>query len=184
MNRKMRLMRIGVGRPLALVGVLVLAGCGGGDFADIEAYMAEVDARPRGSIEPLPPFEQVQPFAYQASAKRQPFEPPVLVREVGRKEGVKVEPNLDRVRQYLEQFPIPQLSMVGTLSQQQFLYALVRDPEGGVHKVQVGDYMGTDHGRITAINELEVQLKEIVPDGTGGWVERERTVTLGGGETS
>jgi len=126
MNRKMRLMRAGFGRPLALLGVLVMAGCGGGDFADIESYMAEVDARPRGSIEPLPPFEQVQPFAYQASAKRQPFEPPVLVREVGRKEGVKVEPNLDRVRQYLEQFPIPQLAMVGSQSNHTFLSAMDR----------------------------------------------------------
>ncbi len=72
--------------------------------------------------------------------------------------------------------------MVVTLSQDQALYALVRDPAGGVHKVQVGDYLGTDHGRITSIDEIEVQLMEIVSDGTGGWVERARTVTLGGGE--
>lgn len=162
--------------------VFIAAGCGGNDFADLESYTAEVDARPSTPIEPLPPFEQVQPFAYQAGGKRQPFEPPVLVREVGRQQGVKVQPNLDRVKQYLEQFPIPELAMVGTLSQDQALYALVRDPAGGVHKVQVGDYLGTDHGRITSIDEIEIVLMEIVPDGTGGWVERARTVTLGGGE--
>ena len=170
--------RLGVAACMALL----LAGCGGSDFADLESYTAEVDARPSTPIEPLPPFEQVQPFAYQAAGKRQPFEPPVLVREIGRREGVKVQPNLDRVKQYLEQFPIPELAMVGTLSQNQSLYALVRDPSGGVHKVQVGDYLGTDHGRITSIDEIEVQLMEIVSDGTGGWVERGRTVTLGGGE--
>ena len=71
--------------------------------------------------------------------------------------------------------------MVGTLSQQT-LFGLVRDPDGGVHKVQVGDYMGTDHGRITSIEEVEIQLMEIVSDGIGGWVERSRTVAMGGGE--
>lgn len=170
------------GRLMALGTLVLLGACGGSNFADLEAYTAEVDARPSTPIEPLPPFEQIQPFAYQAAGKRQPFEPPVLVREVGRQQGVKVQPNLDRVKQYLEQFPIPELAMVGTLSQNQALYALVRDPSGGVHKVQVGDYVGTDHGRITSIDEIEIQLIEIVSDGTGGWVERARTVTLGGGE--
>lgn len=162
--------------------VFMVSACGGSDFADLENYTAEVDARPSTPIEPLPPFEQVQPFAYQAGAKRQPFEPPVLVREVGRQQGVKVQPNLDRVKQYLEQFPIPELAMVGTLSQDQALYGLIRDPAGGVHKVQVGDYLGTDHGRITSIDDIEIELMEIVPDGTGGWVERARTVILGGEE--
>jgi type IV pilus assembly protein PilP len=39
--------------------------------------------------------------------------------------------------------------------------------------------MGTDHGRISRISEASIDLIEIVPDGVGGWVERERTVSLG-----
>jgi type IV pilus assembly protein PilP len=69
--------------------------------------------------------------------------------------------------------------MVGTLSQRNSLFGLVRDKEGGVHRVQRGDYMGTDHGRISRISEASIDLIEIVPDGVGGWVERERTVSLG-----
>jgi type IV pilus assembly protein PilP len=42
--------------------------------------------------------------------------------------------------------------------------------------------MGTDHGRIQDIAETAIELIEIVPDGTGGWVERARTVSLGGGD--
>ena len=54
-----------------------LAGCGSsGDHQDLRAFMEEVQARPPGRIEPLPPFEQVPPFAYQASNMRSPFEPP------------------------------------------------------------------------------------------------------------
>ena len=172
------------GRLAALVAscAVLLSGCGGGqNFSDIEQFMAEVEARDTRDIEPLPPFEQVEPFAYQASTQRQPFEPPVKVTALEKRpDGVKVEPNFNRVQQYLEQFPIGQLTMVGTLSQSASEYALIQDPEGGVHRVRRGDYIGTDHGRIQMISELEVRLVEIVPDGTGGWVERARTVALGG----
>ena len=172
------------GRLAALVAscAVLLSGCGGGqNFSDIEQFMAEVEARETPDIEPLPPFEQVEPFAYQASTQRQPFEPPVKVTALEKRpDGVKVEPNFNRVQQYLEQFPIGQLTMVGTLSQSASEYALFQDPEGGVHRVKRGDYIGTDHGRIQMISELEVRLVEIVPDGTGGWVERARTVALGG----
>ncbi len=165
---------------LALAVTAALTGCGGGaDQSDLRAFMDEVKSRPKGRIDPLPPFEQVPPFAYQASAMRSPFEPPVVVRKVARKSGgPQVRPDSNRVKQFLEQFTIGQLAMVGTLEQGSKLFALVRDGEGGVHRVQSGDYIGTDHGKIQIIEEGSIELIEIVPDGTGGWVERARTVAL------
>jgi type IV pilus assembly protein PilP len=71
--------------------------------------------------------------------------------------------------------------MVGTLAQNGSMFALIKDADGGVHRVQHGDYLGTDHGQIVTIDEGELELIEIVPDGTGGWVERARTVSLAGG---
>lgn len=169
---------------LLIAAVLALAGCGGsGDFADLRSFMDEVDNRGKSRIPPLPPFETVPPFAYQVSDQRSPFEPPVLVsKPPPRRDGIRVEPNFNRVKQYLEQFQVGELGMVGTLSQRADLFALMRDPEGGVHRVQVGDYMGTDFGRVISIEDGAVELIEIVPDGTGGWVERARTVALGGVE--
>jgi type IV pilus assembly protein PilP len=160
----------------------LLSGCGiGQEHADLREWVAEVQAQPAGKVEPLPSFEQVPPFAYQASDMRSPFDPPVVLKRVERAAGgVQVTPDPNRVKQYLEQFPIASLAMVGTLSQEQRLYALVRDAEGAVHRVQRGDFLGTDHGRVQKIGENELELIEIVPDGTGGWVERARTVTLGG----
>lgn len=167
-----------------LTTAIALAGCGGGnDYSDIQSFMDEVDNRGKSRIPPLPPFETVPPFAYQVSDQRSPFEPPVLVsKPPPRRDGVRVEPNFNRVKQYLEQFQVGEIGMVGTLSQSNDLFALVRDPEGGVHRLQVGDYMGTDFGRVISIDEGAVELIEIVPDGTGGWVERARTVALGGVE--
>jgi type IV pilus assembly protein PilP len=148
------------------------------DYSDLSGFMDEMDARPAGRIEPLPPIETPRPFKYMASTKRSPFEPPVVLKRVDRKDGPKVTPNFNRIRQFLEQFAIGQLDMVGTLAQGPVVYALIEDAEGGVHRVQSGDFIGTDHGEIQDVGDSSIELIEIVPDGTGGWVERVRTVSL------
>lgn len=168
-----------------LACAIAVSGCSSsGKDAELEAFYKEVEERGKGRIEPLPPFEQVAPFAYQAGGHRSPFEAPVEVIPNRRAEldGRKVRPDATRVKQYLEQYNIGQLAMVGTLEQRGQLYALIRDVEEGVHRVRAGDYMGSDHGRILNINDTAIELVEIVSDGTGGWVERQRQVSLGGGD--
>ncbi len=151
------------------------------DYSDLQEFMAQVDARPPPRTEPLPPIETVAPFSYLASTQRSPFEPPVVLKRVDRQSGPKVTPDLNRVKQFLEQYPIGQLSMVGTLAQGAEIYGLIQDADGGVHRVQSGDFMGTDHGQIERISDIRINLIEIVPDGIGGWVERERAVSLTSG---
>ena len=120
---------------MVLAGGL-LAGCGGGDFSDLQAFMDEVDSRPAPAIQPLKTFTPALPFAYEAMGLRSPFEPPVVVKQGPRPKGPQVKPNPNRVKQYLEQYTIASLSMVGTLSQGPAMYALIQDSEGGVHRVQ------------------------------------------------
>ncbi len=164
---------------LSLLAATLLGGCADGDFSDLKSYMDEVKSRPKSRIPPLPTIKTVAPFAYQASVMRSPFEPPVVVRRVAKTAGgPQVEPDFNRVKQNLEQFPIAQLAMVGTLSQNGSVFALVRDVDGVVHRVRKGDYMGTDHGNVRSLNDVAIELVEIVSDGTGGWVQRERTVSL------
>jgi len=171
---------------LVLSGVILLGGCAREDdrYADINQFMDEVDNKKVGPIEPLPEFLPYQAFAYGASDLRSPFDPPVEVKPVDpSRKSSNVKPDMNRVKQFLEQFPMAELAMVGTLNQGTRMYGLVRDAKGGVHRVQMGDYMGTDHGKIVAIGEGSIEMLEIVSDGTGGWVERERTMSLGGAES-
>lgn len=167
---------------LLAIGV---AGCGSSDrFGDLQAFMDEVESRPKGRIAPLPEFRSYEAFAYSAANLRSPFEPPQVIKPVApgiARSNVKPDPN--RVKQFLEQFNVAQLQMVGTLSQRANVYGLIEDSEGGVHRVRDGDYMGTDHGRIVGIDEDRIEMIEIVADGTGGWIERTRTVSIGGGES-
>ncbi|PAU60236.1 pilus assembly protein PilP [Pseudomonas sp. PIC25] len=166
---------------LIFAGLLLasLSGCdAGGDFSDLQAYMDEVRARPKGSIEPLPKFQPYEAFTYSAASLRSPFQPPVKIDLASQKKGSKdIKPDETRVKQFLEGFNIETFVMVGTLSNDAGMFALVQGA-GGVHRVKVGDYLGRNHGRIVAINEGQIDVVEIVPDGEGGWLERPRSLTL------
>ena len=163
---------------LALVCVL-LAGCNASsDFSDLQSYMDEVKARPKGTIEPLPKFQPYEAFTYSASNLRSPFQPPVKIDLAQKVKGSKeIKPDETRVKQFLEGFNIESFSMVGTLKNDQGTFALVKGA-GGVHRVRVGDYLGRNHGKITLIDEGKIDVMEIVPDGEGGWLERPRTLAL------
>lgn len=155
-----------------------LLGCSGGDFSDLQSFMDEVRARPKGSIEPLPKFLPYEAFTYSAAALRSPFQPPVKVDTVSRAKGApEVRPDETRVKQFLEGFNIEVFEMVGTLSNDSGFFALVSGA-GGVHRVKVGDYLGRNHGRVVAVDESKIDVVEIVPDGDQGWLERPRSLTL------
>lgn len=70
--------------------------------------------------------------------------------------------------------------MVGTLAQKSDNWGLVQTNDGTIHRVKSGNYMGRNHGRIIRINEQNIELTELVPNGSGGWIERQQAVALSG----
>ncbi|KHO64639.1 MULTISPECIES: type 4a pilus biogenesis lipoprotein PilP [Pseudomonas] len=167
-------------RAVTVAAVLAsLAGCGAGhDFHDLQGYMDEVRARPKGRIEPIPSFQPYEAFTYSAANLRSPFQPPIPVDLARQQRGSKdIKPDENRVRQFLEGFNIEMFEMVGSLSNAEGMFALVRGA-GGVHRIRIGDYLGRNHGKVVAIETGKVDVLEIVPDGDGGWLERPRSMTL------
>jgi type IV pilus assembly protein PilP len=166
---------------IQLLLINLLIGCSSsGRYADIDAFMADVNERPKGQIAPLPEFQPYQPFAYGSSNRRSPFEPPIIIppKTKDQVKNIGVKPPENHVRQYLERFNVASLSMVGTLTQEADTWGLILDAEGGVHRVQIGDYLGTNWGRIDEISTSRVSIIEIVNDGAGGWLERPRGLEL------
>jgi len=172
-------------RRLALFGgvicVLGLSGCGG-HLADLQQYANEVKARKGGHIEPPPQIKPFPTYAYADQDMTSPFMPqtgnntttPSMV-------GVStngIHPDTTRSREYLEQFPLDGLKMVGTLTVAGTLYGLVKDSGNIVTRVKLGNYMGQNYGKIVGITDTDIKLREIVPDGQGGWVERITDVAL------
>ncbi|MBT8080421.1 MAG: pilus assembly protein PilP [Gammaproteobacteria bacterium] len=164
--------------PLMLIAGFSLAGCGG-DMDDLDQYINEVKARPGGRIDPLPEITPYEVFTYVADAEglRSPFVPDAPQAAVG-PVGGGVKRDLDRSREFLEQFPLDTLRMVGTLTQADQNYGLIQTSDGLIHRVVPGNYMGQNDGRIVSIDESEIQLIEIISDGIGGYLEREAAVAL------
>jgi type IV pilus assembly protein PilP len=167
-------------RVLCVSVMLVgLAGCdGGSEFSDLSSFMAEVRARPVGTIEPLPKFRSYEAFTYEAASLRSPFQPPIKIDLQNRQKGSRlVAPDENRVKQFLEGFNIETFEMVGTIGNGSGTFALLRGA-GGVHRVKVGDYLGRNNGRIVSVSDGQVDVIEIVPDGEGAWLERPRSIAL------
>ena len=154
-----------------------LSACGGAND-DLRAYIDEVKARPGGRIEPLPPLEPAPTFAYEAGARRSPFMPDEPQRRVGTDPNAVDGPDRNRPREFLEQFPLDTLRMVGTLADRRASFGLVQTSDGLVHRVAVGHHMGQNYGRIVAISDSEIQLVEIISDGLGGYLERPAAIGL------
>ncbi len=156
------------------VALLPLAGCSR-SMSDLEAYIAEIKARPGGRIEPLPEIRTYEVHAYEPGDARSPFTPDT---PAARADG-GVRPDVERRREFLEGFPLDTLRMVGTLTIGGSFYGLVQTSDRLIHRVVVGNYLGQNDGRIISITESSIQLLEIIPDGLGGYIERAASIGLG-----
>lgn len=161
--------------------VLLLTACGGSDVSDLERFVSDKTERPGGLIEPIPTFTAYEAFAYSAQGMRSPFDRPVeVVQLAALRLRTTVAPDRARAREFLEQFSVDSLILVGKLTRQGVEWALLRDPSGGIHRVREGNYVGPDHGKVVDVGDDYVAIMEIVTDGTSnGWVERPRTLELG-----
>ena len=162
-------------RAFCLSAVLFLVGCSAGVDDELLGYVAEVKARPGGRIEPLPQIRPYETFVYTADSARSPFEPdrPDSPSAIAGPKPVK-----DRNKEYLEQFPLDTLAMVGTLQNSGTTFGLVQTQDGMVHRVTSGNYVGQNDGRVLNIESAEIRLEELVPDGIGGFYKRSAEIGL------
>ncbi|HEX5340601.1 MAG TPA: pilus assembly protein PilP [Gammaproteobacteria bacterium] len=167
--------------PALAASMLVLAGCGD-RMNDLRQYADQVKARKGGYVEPLPQVKPFEVYSYSDQNKRSPFDPQLQSLNNPNQNGNAksgIHPDFNRNREYLEQFPLDALKMLGTLTEDRTLWALIRDGDGIVHRVKTGNYMGQNFGKIISIDDSGLTLHEIVPDGQGGWTERTTNVPLG-----
>lgn len=163
-------------RASVILALATLTACSN-DMSDLESYAAEIRARKSDKIEPIPEITPYTAYIYEEAGRRDPFSALKFATALQTNtEGIK--PDFDRRKEYLEEFPLDSLTMVGTITSEQTLFAMVRDGDGVVHRVTLGNYMGQNFGRITGIAESEVSLIEIIPDGFGGYMEQDATLAM------
>jgi len=168
--------RIGI-IVFALFLAVGLTACGGEENVDLQTYVSEVKARQKSRIPPLPKPQTFEVFTYNDGGLRDPFVPTVEILAIESDDGLK--PDMDRERDVLEQYSVGSLKMMGILEKNGRRWALVRASDGTLHRTRTGRHLGKNNGEIVSITESQLELKEIVPDGLGGWMERMTTLAVG-----
>jgi type IV pilus assembly protein PilP len=166
-----------------LVSALALSGCADQRMDDLERYVNEVLQRKGSKIQELPPLEPYEVYTYASAKERDPFEPFYKPEETATQATATAaasgpRPDTSRNREELEQYALDSLRMMGTLELNDGLWGIVRSPDGTIHRVKLGNYMGRNHGKIVAIAEDRIELNEIIPNGQNGWQERTAALAL------
>jgi type IV pilus assembly protein PilP len=165
---------------LVLSMTSLLSGCDRG-MRDLEDYAEEVKSREPPGIDPIPEVKPYQSFKYQANNARNPFDSTIFQTKIVqniRKTNSTISPNPNRTPEFLENFPLDTLRMVGTLEQQGTLWALVQTPEKTIQRISAGNYLGQNNGKVLGVSDAGIKLEEIIPDGFGGWRKRDGNIAL------
>jgi type IV pilus assembly protein PilP len=165
----------------AAAALVLLASCGGEEFGDLKAELNERSKDFRGRVDPLPQVRPYEPVPYTAEGVVDPFRPDRIDVAGGsrgpRVETSKMAPDLNRPKEPLEAFPLESLQMLGTITQNRDTFALVKAGPN-LYRIKKGNYMGLNFGVVTGIDEVQINLKELVQDGQGEWVERATALQL------
>ena len=166
---------------------LLMSGCISTDITDLDQYVQETLARPGGRIEPLPEIKPYEAYAYQSAEDnaRDPFvlfyepsqEVAVQDKDIGLTKEMEEE-MIHRNKEELEQFELDSLRMVGTMDNEDNQWGIIQDPEGSVHRIRVGNYLGRNTGKILNVFEDRIELREIVRNSQGRWEERQAAIAL------
>lgn len=159
----------------ALVSLL-LAGCGGEEYQDLRDFVKNSGADMRGKIEPPP---EVKPYEYFAYTNDTNLPDPFKPRKQEKRSGGGInQPDLNRPKEALEEFPLENLKMVGYLYRNKVGHAVIRATDGKLHRVKAGNYIGLNFGEIKEVTDTGITIREMVQDSSGDWTERVSTLQL------
>jgi type IV pilus assembly protein PilP len=162
------------------VGLSLIA-CGDDSVQEIKEWMDQTKKEAKVVVPKIAEPKKFTPFIYDSQNAIDPYNPTklevALAKAQGRPSDSAFKPDLNRRREPLESYPLDTVKMVGTLSRQGLSYALLQ-ADKTVYQAKIGNYVGPNFGMITSISENEVELKEIVQDAVGEWIERKARLEL------
>jgi len=162
---------------VVVISSLLIPACTEQGMSDLEKYVREIKAQKKGTIPPLPEFKQYKMFTYQAQDIRDPFIPVVDVEVVTKRGYSGPRPDDSRIKEPLESFSLDTLRMMGSMEQGEHHWVLIQDPDGLLHRLTVGNYLGLNNGKIISLSDERIEIMELVPDGNG-WKQRAAGIAL------
>jgi type IV pilus assembly protein PilP len=159
---------------------LVLSACGDSGVEELRQWMADVKNHAPVAVQKLTAPKKFTPFTYDAKGNIGPFDSAKLSAALDKARdhaGGGLKPDLSRRREPLESYPLDSIRMVGILEKPGLRYAILQ-VDKAIYQAKAGNYVGPNFGMITGISDTEVNIKEIVQDASGEWVERKATLEL------
>ncbi len=163
---------------LLLLMMAMLSGCS--QEAQIREWMEETKRQTPVSVPKISEPKTHTPFAYGRKDSIDPFNPVKLslaIAKLRAQSNKGLMPDMQRRREPLEQYPLDTIRMVGMLQKPGMTYAILQ-VDKAIFQAKVGHYVGQNYGMITGISEDAVDLKEVVQDASGEWVERKARLEL------
>ena len=163
--------------------LMLVAGCSSSDQEELQQWMTEQRNQTRSRVDRLPEPTKFTPQAYSQEGAVEPFSNQKLAQALKRDSSqatvnaALISPELARRKEPLEASPLDAVAMVGSLIKLGQPVALVR-VDNLLYQVRVGNYLGQNYGKITKVSETGINLREIVQDAAGEWIERTATLQL------
>ena len=156
-----------------------VSGCAG-DNAELNGWMDQQRREVKPTVEPLTAPRNFVPQGYNGRDSVEPFslqKLSVALKQEARQPNSLLASEMNRRREPLEAYPLDSLTMVGSVNKQGSLLALMK-ADDLLYQVKLGEHAGQNYGKVTKITETEVQLREIVQDAAGEWIERMSSLQL------
>ena len=154
----------------------------------VKNYIERIRKTTKKGIQKLTPMEVFVPNKYKGKEIiRDPFSlaeefidklkeeetvEDVLVEEDYMQFKQQPRPDKNREKEYLENFPLDNFTVVGSINKGNLLWVLLKDVKGRLFHLKKGNYLGYNSGKIEKIVKQGIYLQEIVADGQGGWRKR------------
>ncbi len=156
------------------LSAVALVGCDGVD-SDLQEFVRNSLNQPTQPPEPLPEPVKFEAMPFEPQTDRSPFSLPkpenIVVQHTNKKDGDCLQPDTSRPKDLLEQYSLDNLSMRGTFKDSAGnLWALINTGSSGSiehQKVTVGNYIGLNYGKITAITPNAIEIEEYIGKGDG-----------------
>jgi len=165
---------------MAIVALLNLTGCGDNGVTELQQWMESVTKETRVVVAKVSEPKVYVPVIYSGKTDLDPFNPAKLLVALARMKAESnngLRPDMERRKEVLEAYSLDELKMVGVIERSTARHALIQ-VDKSVFQAKVGNYIGPNFGLITKITDTNLELKEIVQDAAGEWIERKATLEL------
>lgn len=170
-------------RLMLVLVAITLTACSGEPDGDLQDWVQTQRASAKPRIIPLTEPKQFKPQNYMAEQGADPFSSVKLSQALRREtaqnpnSAALILPEQSRRKEELEAYPLDTMTMVGSLDRLGQKTALLR-VDKLLYQVRAGQYLGQNYGRILRVAENNIQLRELIQDASGDWVEKVTTLDL------